>query len=460
MYRTYDVEDEDICSKCDCDVMTKTIDCSTRNLNQMFTMQQWRSLNETNNIYEILLLDNNFLEEIDAPFPVLSSQLKIIDLSHNQIKSIGKNSFGNLVHLEELDLSFNILTKNNLDGEIFSCESSTIKRLRLSYNLLTDIVPEIFKCIKNLEELYLDNNPFMVVQHDAFSAFTYLQELRRLDLSRMNLSFLPQTIFNATRKLEVLKLDGNEFKIIPKALKFAENLQELSLNANPLVDLSEENAMPMLPKLEKLSLSYIETLKSIGYQSLNGLLSLKEIRITNNIRLSYIHRNAFASIDTNNPSIKRWPLVEKVFLNDNKLSMIEYDLFINWMDIKELHIENNPWICDCRMKWVVDDLIPVLVKTTPNSLNDVLCIEPAFLFNQKLLDLHEEKTSLTCFHHFVDYNHRNINQTYDADYEQTSINTLYEFQTRHYDFILAALLIAVLLCMTITYIAVLICNRL
>lgn len=57
-----------------------------------------------------------------------------------------------------------------------------------------------------------------------------------LDMSYMELSALPDTIFHSPKDLETLLLSGNLFHEIPAALNRAKNLKKLVLDENPLGD--------------------------------------------------------------------------------------------------------------------------------------------------------------------------------------------------------------------------------
>jgi Leucine-rich repeat (LRR) protein len=387
----------------------KVIECSNKSLKKMFSVEDWTALNATKDNYEVLKLDHNQLENIDVAFPALRFPLKVIDFRHNKINKLVKNVFTNLNYLEEVNLAFNELTTENFKPEIFDGKYSpdefepliSLKRLYLSYNLLHNLDSEIFEHTKHLQELYLDNNPFQIIHTNVLNAFSDLPQLQKLDMSRMELSSLPEDTFHPLRALKVLKLEGNLFKTIPKALKFAINLKELSLDENPIGDLTEnENFMPPMAKLEKLNMTYMGSMHVIGKGSMGGLESLKELRLSNNHHLSFIHPSAFTFPEKDNPERGQWPLVKKLFLDNNNLSSIDNLVFIRWKDMEELHIHDNPWLCDCQLEWVIEILMPIINKTTPHLIDHVKCAEPKPLLGQKLLDLSEDKSELRCLDKF------------------------------------------------------------
>lgn len=393
-----------ICKKCNCDAKNKIIECSNKSLKKMFSIEDWAALNATKDDYEVLKLDHNELENIDVVFPSLRFPLKVIDFRHNKISKFGNSIFANLSYLEELNFANNLIKTENFKPEIFKGKYSPdefepipLKRLVLSFNLLQNFDPEIFEHTRHLQELFLDNNPFQIIHTNVLNAFSDIPQLQKLDMSRMELSSLPEEIFHPLQALKVLKLEGNLFRTIPKALNYAKNVRELSLCENPIGDLSEkENFMPPMAKLEKLNMTYMGSMHVIGKGSMSGLENLKEIRLSNNHHLSFIHPSAFTFRAKDNQELTQWPLVNKVFLDNNNLSSIDNLVFIKWEKMEEVHIHDNPWLCDCELEWVIEILMPAINKTTPHLIDHVKCAEPQPMLGQKLLDLSEDKRELRC----------------------------------------------------------------
>lgn len=408
----------------------------------MFTVEEWAVLNATDGVYEVLKFDHNLLTSIDVSFPTLKFPIKVVDFRHNKISEIVKNAFKNLTGLVEVDLSFNELTSEKLKPEIFDgkynpdeyepMKSLTI--LRLSYNLLHNLDSMLFEHTPHLKELYLDNNPFQIITTSVLSTLNDLPQLNFLDMSRMELSSLPKETFHPLRALKVLKLDGNLFKIIPDALRYAINVRELSLNENPILDLSEDNVFPPMKKLESLNMTFLGSLHSIGKSSMSGLESLVELRLSNNHHLSFIHPDAFKFPETDNSVMVQVPLVKKLFLNNNNLSSLSSDTFTLWNKMQEVHIHDNPWLCDCELQWVSNILMPVIKETTPHLIQHIRCAEPHPMVNRTLLEISDDHSEMRCL------------DKYGAHPERDSA-------------LLVALLIGVLLGMPLAFAAIMIYKR-
>lgn len=317
-------------------------------MTEIFPISDWTILNDTKIDYEVLQFDINNIVSIETEFPTLGFALKVVDLSHNKIKKISNKIFANLNFLEEIDLSFNELTVESLKPEIFEGKYSpdeneqlmSLKRLRLGHNLLHNLDSKMFQFVESLQELYLDNNPFKIIHSNVVVAFSDLPQLQLLDMSRMELTSLPEDIFHPLRALKVLKLEGNLFKTIPQALSVAVSVKELSLDENPIGDLNEQNAFPILPKLEKLSMTRMISMSLIDKGGMSGLKNLNELNLSNNHRLSSIHPSAFTYLDRTR---LMWPPIKKLYLNNNNLTTLDNRLLIRWKEMKEIHLENNPW---------------------------------------------------------------------------------------------------------------------
>lgn len=371
----------------------------------MFSYDDWVAFNASSDQYEQLLMDHNELDSINVAFPQLKSPLKKVSFSYNKISSIVKEAFKNLSYIEELDLSHNELTSKAFKPEIFRGKYSpdeyqplvSLKILRLSYNLLHILDQDIFEHTEHIQELYLDNNPFEVIHTDIMSAFSDLPELQVLDLSRTEISKLPTAVFQPLKALKTLNLEGNLFHDVPKkALRFAPNLRELSLDDNPLSDLTELNSFPELPKLEKLNLTHISSIKSIGKGAFGNLQQLCELHLSNNHHLSSIHPDAFQFPETDNENITQWAPIKKLYLNNNNLTTLQSNMFRTWDDMTEIHIHDNPWLCDCQLNYIVKHIMPIVNKTTPHLIDHIQCADPDVYAGRRLTEFMEHDFELRC----------------------------------------------------------------
>lgn len=394
-------EPHPLCSSCTCDAAKRTFKCTAMNMYKLFNTSDWATLKDSGVATEIMLLDYNGLSEVPA-FP--GFDVRVLDLSHNNISTIAKRAFFELSKLEVLDLSYNMLTTKALKPEIFEgnykpdeyLPMENLKVLRLGYNQLHSLDPDLFEHFPNLEELSLVSNVFKVIDQLSHTAISSVLTLRSLDLSYMELLDLPEFMFNPHRELQYLNLTGNLFTKLPEALALAENLKWISLDENPIENIQGENIFPALLKLEYLSLSYITPLKVIGRGAFSKLENLAEVHISNNPEFTYFHADAFSRPNADEPTRTEWPRVKRMYLHNNNLSSLDSSLLARWDDMEVVDIRQNPWICDCDNQWVIETLLPIVEKTTPKIMNNIVCAYPKQMAGLSMVDLQHKHTQLRC----------------------------------------------------------------
>lgn len=174
--------------------------------------------------------------------------IRSLSFRHNKIRKIEFRAFFNLTFLEKLDLSDNRLTNQALEKEVFEGPYSpdqleplkNLLWLSLADNDIHSLKLDVFDHLNNLEVLFLNQNPFKIIDPTTASAISSLTKLKFLDLSFMELRSLPDQMLHAPRDLHTLNLTGNLLTTIPGALHFSINLIELNLNDNPFVQIGGE----------------------------------------------------------------------------------------------------------------------------------------------------------------------------------------------------------------------------
>ncbi|EDS34689.1 leucine-rich transmembrane protein [Culex quinquefasciatus] len=321
-----------LCASCTCDAPQKTFKCSSMKLSsKLFNTTGWASLNDSGVAVDVMLLDRNGITEVPV-FPNLD--VRVLDLSHNNISVIAKKAFFALSKLEVLDLSYNMLTTKSLVPAVFEGPYSAddyeplgqLRVLRLGYNQLHSLDADLFEHMPNLQELSLVSNVFKTIDTLTENALSSVRTLLSLDLSYMELNSVPGGFLNAIGDLTHLNLTGNLLETIPEGLRFAQKLKWLSLDENPIGNIQGDHVFPALKSLEYLSLSYMSPLKVIGRGAFSGLQALQEVHISNNPVLSYLHVDAFAREDPDDPTRQNWPRVKRFYLHNNNLSTLDAQL--------------------------------------------------------------------------------------------------------------------------------------
>ncbi|KAK1803941.1 hypothetical protein P4O66_003880 [Electrophorus voltai] len=185
---------------------------------------------------------------------------------------------------------------------------------------------------EGIVEIRLEQNLIKSIPAGAFSPY---KKLKRIDLSKNQISDIAGDAFSGLRSLTSLVLYGNKIAEIPKGLfDGLVSLQLLLLNAN------------------KINCLRVNTFKDL--QSLN-LLSLY----------------------------------------DNKLQTISKGLFTSLRSIKTLHLAQNPFMCDCHLKWLADYLFDNPIETS-----GARCSHPRRLANKRISQIKGKKFRCTGLRQF------------------------------------------------------------
>uniref|UniRef100_A0A7N9B1V9 Slit homolog 2 (Drosophila) n=1 Tax=Mastacembelus armatus TaxID=205130 RepID=A0A7N9B1V9_9TELE len=176
---------------------------------------------------------------------------------------------------------------------------------------------------ETITEIRLEQNAIKVIPAGAFSPY---KKLRRIDLSNNQISELASDAFQGLRSLNSLVLYGNKITEISKGLfEGLFSLQLLLLNANK-----------------------IACLRVDAFQDLHNLHLLS--------------------------------------LYDNKLQTIAKGTFSSLRAIQTLHLAQNPFICDCHLKWLADYL-----QDNPIETSGARCTSPRRLANKRIGQIKSKK---------------------------------------------------------------------
>ncbi|XP_050396315.1 slit homolog 2 protein [Patella vulgata] len=179
-----------------CQCHHKTIDCSFRNL---FHVPK----DMARDAEKIDLQGNNITIIRRADFQGMK-QLRILQLLDNQIYTIEKGAFVDVISMMRLRLDRNNLV--SLPDLLFSSMTDLV-RLDLSYNKIQFIGKKTLKSSTKLKNLQLDHNEITCVSDQAIRG---LHDMEILTLSNNNITTLPKDVFSSMSKLRVLRISENK----------------------------------------------------------------------------------------------------------------------------------------------------------------------------------------------------------------------------------------------------------
>ena len=185
---------------CKQDILNKTADCSFLNLTKIpdYLVRDLRMLDLSVN--DITTISNYSFSR----YPLLDE----LDLTINYIRSIQPLGFYSLQHLRILHLNDNELMSLS-DGEVFKCLPK-LSHLYLTYCNLDYVPNNLFSYLPELQHVWLDNNNISSVKIPTCSS----KVLRTIRLSFNYIHQLTPETFEVSCKCDSIHLTGNDLQTI------------------------------------------------------------------------------------------------------------------------------------------------------------------------------------------------------------------------------------------------------
>ncbi|KAL8600037.1 hypothetical protein ACOMHN_039270 [Nucella lapillus] len=312
--------------------------------------------------------------------------LRRLVLARNRLTHLPHYAFQHLRHLRYLDLSENQMT--HVDVDAFRRLGNSLTVLNLHHNHLTHDIFLSLKHLRNLQQLTLGRNN--VTSIPAGSLF-HLHFLERLELDRNDITELGKhTLKGTEHNIQILRLDENPISVLHKdTFQDHMNLQELILDNTRLGGRLHGDMFQGISKtLKKLSISEAG-LTSSDLSALSTITTLEDLVISRNIiadiphgTFSRMHNLKKLNMSLNH--IHNLPgasfrgledLLESVDLHGNLLSTVSGCVFDGFQNLRKLHLQNNPLVCDCRMAWLHNWLQTMLIEEDRTVL-EWRCVGP------------------------------------------------------------------------------------
>ncbi|KAM4631497.1 leucine-rich repeat and immunoglobulin-like domain-containing nogo receptor-interacting protein 4a [Polymixia lowei] len=313
----------------------------------------------------------------------LPQDSQLLNITHNNIKTLVHQQFKTLTQLRDLDLSDNILVI--IEVEAFVGLQSLLT-LRLARNRLKIIPVGAFIGLTKLRLLDISDNEILVLLDFTFRDLAALQ---RIEGGQNDIVFISHHAFIGLTNLQNLHLDRCNLTAVPtEALTQLSGLKSLRFRRLGLTTLPN-NSFRRLGRLKKLVISHCPMLESLAGNSLFGL-NLTSLTITN-CNLSAVpyaplhHLVYLVHLDLSfNPityirgnllgdllRLQEFHLVQAGLLrielgafrglaqlkllniSGNLLTTLEEGAFHSVSNLVTLRLDHNPLACDCRLLWVV-----------------------------------------------------------------------------------------------------------
>ncbi|CAG2227015.1 unnamed protein product [Mytilus edulis] len=294
-------------------------------------------------------MTSNSLKDLNGGIYSYLTELKTLNLAHNEIKNI---NLSGLIVLEEL-----VLIENNIHNVPTWCNSTgdsfvpQLKVLRLDSNSISEMNSSSFKCLQNLIQLRVDYNNFRFLENNTFSDLVKLDRLHFSHITRLKV--IQETAFNVP-SLKSLYFQNNGFhfdkgnKFNAKTIfSYCPNLTTLDMSSNFLPSMKKSQLLKLmfipLTKLEKLTLPDTR-IRALPFDLFPNMKFLKTLNLQGNFINGWNDSERIfgnkSSLKTLNLQANNIRLVNKTTFPPSILSSLE-----------SLDLSSNQFSCTCDQIW-------------------------------------------------------------------------------------------------------------
>ena len=318
-------------------------------------------------------LSYNYLQTLGS-FPMFQNLtvLTYADFSHNQLNALLHGSFSGARDLKYLYLGYNRL--HTPETHAFAGINQLVN-LTLNKNKLTKIDREWFTGMKALQNLNMDDNELAVLGSDVFQDLT---RLSRLLVERNNISEIEHGAFRTLTRLDYLSLLGNRLATIPVgSFTTFSNLKFLILDRNP-VRFVVAGSFEFI-NVREVSLCNMLEMEMVDSHAFTNLPFLSIVHMHDNPKLVYLDGAAFARV----------PSLSKLYIHNNNLIALPQKLLDYLPKLAEISYYHNPVKCNCNARWIREQLMMDANKTKPlfSHADRLACATPDDLANVALTAL-------------------------------------------------------------------------
>uniref|UniRef100_A0A8C4DY73 Slit homolog 1 protein n=1 Tax=Dicentrarchus labrax TaxID=13489 RepID=A0A8C4DY73_DICLA len=323
-----------------------------------------------------LQLDKNHISCIEeGAFRALRS-LEVLTLNNNNISSIPVSSFNHMPKLRTFRLH-----SNSLRCDCHLAWLSPWLRQRAALGLYTQCSSP--PALRGLNLAELRKSDFACSGHGG-SAFVQPCSLASgscppmcscsnniVDCRGRGLTAIPAHLPEAMTEI---RLEQNGIKSVPPgAFTSYKKLRRIDLSNNQISEIAPD-AFHGLRALNSLVL-YGNKITELPGGVFDGLASL-ELLLLNANKIHCIRASVFKDLEN----------LALLSLYDNKIQSLAKGTFSSLHSIQTLHLAQNPFVCDCNVKWLADFL-----RSNPIETSGARCASPRRLANKRIAQIKSNK---------------------------------------------------------------------
>ncbi|XP_075470724.1 leucine-rich repeat transmembrane protein FLRT2 [Ascaphus truei] len=264
------------------------------------------------------------------------------------------------------------LHNNQINNAGFPAELHNVQSVHTVYLYGNQLDEFPMNLPKNVQVLHLQENNIQTISRVALAQLLKLEELH-LDDNSISTVGVEDGAFREAVSLKLLFLSKNHLSSVPVGLPLG--LQEIRLDENRIATISDQ-AFQNLTNVERLILDgNLLTNKGIADGTFSHLPKLKEFSMVRNSLTSPptdLQGTYLVKLNLQDNQINHIPVtafanlhkLEKLDISNNRLQMLIQGVFDNLTNLKQLTARNNPWYCDCSIRWVTEWL-----KSLPAVIN-------------------------------------------------------------------------------------------
>ncbi|KAK6166832.1 hypothetical protein SNE40_023446 [Patella caerulea] len=301
----------------------------------------------TQNALQSIDLSENKLGVFDVRVLINLTALQELSLNQNRVVVLmGASEEISFPVLKKLDLRSNSLTEIPLICPGRNTIFPNLTTFLLEDNFITNFHAKDLRCLCNVHELSLGQNPTVFFPENLIKEMTSLRILRMNYMLRVPIKVSPTSF--TSQSLEVLSLAGNELTadiLSRKTFTSLDNLIRLDLAGNEFNSLSlfesSEISKFFPPNLQDLSL------RNCRLDSLPKIIHKKLIQLdVSENKISKLEKGVFSDL----------PNLTILNLNSNRLTKVNESAFPPELRdrLTAVGTDNNPLICSCAISWLRD----------------------------------------------------------------------------------------------------------